>query len=195
VISWLNHSVLIIFLLPWAVLVSAEQGSCSLRGMWREMVAPYGSTWRLTWVTFWLAAQYQLFNYAFWSWLPLVSTSSAQSISQSQCIFVYFFSVLILGERLSAVKFLLVAVCFAGVLLLTYGDSEGDGSADGSADGSGNGAPKSKIGPVLGDFLILVPSACNALYAVEWKRLVPGVKARDSLVGLGLLAAWHLVFW
>ena len=31
--------------------------------------------------------------------------------------------------------------------------------------------------------------------AVEWKRLVPGVEARDSLVGLGLLAAWHIVFW
>ena len=32
-------------------------------------------------------------------------------------------------------------------------------------------------------------------YAVEWKRLVPGTDARDSLVGLGMLAAWHLVFW
>ena len=31
--------------------------------------------------------------------------------------------------------------------------------------------------------------------AVEWKRLVPGVEARDSLVGLGLLAAWHIFFW
>lgn len=30
---------------------------------------------------------------------------------------------------------------------------------------------------------------------MEWKRLVPGVQARDSLVGLGMLAAWHLVFW
>ena len=60
VISWLNHSVLIIFLLPWAALVSAEHGRCSLGDLWREMVAPYGSVARLTWVTFWLAAQYQV---------------------------------------------------------------------------------------------------------------------------------------
>ena len=46
-----------------------------------------------------------------------------------------------------------------------------------------------------GDLLLLIPAAFNALYAVEWKRLVPGVEARDSLVGLGLLAFWHLVFW
>ena len=43
--------------------------------------------------------------------------------------------------------------------------------------------------------LLLVPAAWNAVYSVEWKRLVPGTDARDSLVGLGMLAAWHLVVW
>ena len=31
-----------------------------------------------------------------------------------------------------------------------------------------------------GDLLLLIPAACNAFYAVEWKRLVPSTKARAS---------------
>ena len=62
-IAWLNHSVLIIYLVPWAAIVMAERG-CSCRELWRAMVAPYGSTRRFVGVTFWLAFQYQLFNCA-----------------------------------------------------------------------------------------------------------------------------------
>ena len=40
-----------------------------------------------------------------------------------------------------------------------------------------------------------MPDLSLSSYAVEWKRLVPGTQARDSLVGLGMLAVWHLVFW
>ena len=40
-----------------------------------------------------------------------------------------------------------------------------------------------------------MPDVSLRSYAVEWKRLVPGTQARDSLVGLGMLAVWHLVFW
>ena len=57
-IAWLNHSILIIFLLPWAAIVVAERG-CSGRELWRALVAPYGSARRLVCVTFWLSLQYQ----------------------------------------------------------------------------------------------------------------------------------------
>eukprot|EP01044_Picomonas_judraskeda_P006641 COSAG03_NODE_671_length_6365_cov_25.745292_4_plen_290_part_00 len=62
-IAWLNHSVLIVFLVPWALLVMAEKG-CSCGALWKAMAGPYGSGRRLGTVTFWLAFQYQLFNYA-----------------------------------------------------------------------------------------------------------------------------------
>ena len=77
-IAWLNHSVLIVFLIPWALLVMAEKG-CNCAALWKAMVGPYGSGRRLGTVTFWLAFQYQLFNYAYrlhstsLFFLPLIS--------------------------------------------------------------------------------------------------------------------------
>jgi uncharacterized membrane protein YgcG len=204
-IAWLNHSVLIVFLIPWAIIVTCEQG-CSCGTLWRAMAGPYRSGRRLVGVTFWLAFQYQLFNYGYWSWLPLASASSAQTISQSQCIFAVLFATVILKEPSGAIRWLLVLLCVAGVCVLTYGDSSRfhhhhDGSSDGgdssgsADDGSSGGGGAAGAGSMLGDLLLIIPSAFNALYAVEWKRLVPGAQTRDSLVGLGLLAAWHLVFW
>jgi hypothetical protein len=57
--SRLNHSVLVVFLLPWAALVARERG-CSAAALWRALYRPYGSGRRLVGVTFWLAFQYQL---------------------------------------------------------------------------------------------------------------------------------------
>eukprot|EP01043_Picozoa_sp_COSAG02_P056397 COSAG02_NODE_6682_length_3421_cov_2.125828_1_plen_147_part_10 len=34
VVSWANHSILIIFLIPWAVIVAAEKG-CSCSALWK----------------------------------------------------------------------------------------------------------------------------------------------------------------
>jgi solute carrier family 35 protein F3/4 len=184
-VAWLNHTVLIVFLIPWALIVISEKG-CSCSALWHAMVAPYGSVSRFIGVTFWLGFQYIAFNYAYWSWLPLVSTSSAMTINQSQCIFVFVFSVLVLKEPFSAVRLVLCLLCFSGVLVLAYGDAKTEDSSD-SSDG--------KQGTWQGDLMLLFPSACNALYAVEWKRLVPGGEMRDSLVGLGSLAVWHLVLY
>jgi hypothetical protein len=92
VVAWFNHSVLVLFFVPWAALVVAERGF-QRRALWHALVQPYGSLRRLLWITFRLSFQYQLFNYAYWSWLPLASSSSAQVICQSQCIFVFVFSV------------------------------------------------------------------------------------------------------
>ena len=137
---------------------------------------------RRTGVTFWLAFQYQLFNYAYWSWLPLASASSAQTIGQSQCIFVFFFSVVILDQPFSVIKLVLCVLCVSGVTVLTFGDRA---QPTNGSDGSGSeSAEPSETGSMSGDLLLLLPSICNALYAVEWKRLVPGTDARDSLVGL-----------
>ena len=63
VVSWANHSILILFLIPWAIIVVAEKG-CSCSALWKAMVGPYGTTKRLVGVTFWLSFQYQLFNCA-----------------------------------------------------------------------------------------------------------------------------------
>ena len=192
-IAWLNHSVLVVFLIPWAAIVVAENG-CSSAALWRSMVSPYGSGRRLGVVTFWLAFQYQLFNYAYWSWLPLASASSAQTISQSQCIFAVIFAAVILKEPVPVLRVVLVLLCVAGVCVLTYGDMRyshsdtGGSTSDNSAtsdSGSGNVSGNDGQGSMLGDVLLIIPNAFNALYAVEWKRLVPGARTRDSLAGLG----------
>lgn len=63
-IGWLNHSVLVIFLIPWALSVLRDPVPASERPapthlrLWRAMKRPYGSGRRLLGVTFWLAAQY-----------------------------------------------------------------------------------------------------------------------------------------
>eukprot|EP01043_Picozoa_sp_COSAG02_P055960 COSAG02_NODE_6565_length_3492_cov_1.855585_6_plen_115_part_00 len=108
---------------------------------------------------------------AYWSWLPLASVSSSQTIAQSQCIFVFFFSVVILGEPFSVYKLLLVLLCVVGVAIMTYGDDDagshnesgGSGSSSESAGGSNGGSDSSKTGSVQGDLLLLIPSVCNAL--------------------------------
>ena len=140
-----------------------------------------------------------VFNWVYWEFLPLASAASAMVISQTSCMFAYFFALVLLREPPSLVRFALVLLCFGGVCVMAYGDSarfrggEGSSSAEG---GSGSAADSGEgEGSMEGDLLLLIPAAFNALYAVEWKRLVPGVEARDSLVGLGLLAFWHLVFW
>jgi drug/metabolite transporter (DMT)-like permease len=193
-ISWLNHSVLIVFLIPWIAIVVAEKG-CSCVALWRAMAGPYGSGKRLGGVTFWLAFQYQLINYAYWSWLPFTSPSSAQTLAQSQCIFAVLFAGAILKEPIPLLRGLLVLLCVAGVCILTYGDMRHHhggtgGSASSSVDlysaGSGSDGDSEQNGSMLGDVLLIIPNAFSALYAVEWKRLVPGAQARDSLLGLGM---------
>ena len=89
-------------------------------------------------------------------------------------------------------------LCVAGVCILTYGDTRHRHEAISSSasssfddalalvdDYSGSAAGSEGEGSMLGDIILIIPSAFNALYAVEWKRLVPGTHARDSLVGLG----------
>ena len=87
-----------------------------------------------------------------------------------------------------------VLLCVAGVCVLTYGDMRyshsdtGGSTSDNSAtsdSGSGNVSGNDGQGSMLGDVLLIIPNAFNALYAVEWKRLVPGARAQDSLAGLG----------
>ncbi len=95
--------------------------------------------------------------------------SSAQTIGQSQCVFVFFFSVVILGEPFSVPKLLLVLFCVVGVAIMTYGDNgshddnSGSGSSSQSAGSSNSGSDPSKTGSVQGDLLLLLPSVCNAL--------------------------------
>ena len=95
--------------------------------------------------------------------------ASAQTIGQSQCIFVFFFSVIILGEAFSMRKFSLVLLCVVGVAIMTYGDGAPDGhagsggSSSDSAGSSNDDNDTSKAGSVRGDLLLLLPSVCNAL--------------------------------
>ena len=85
----------------------------------------------------------------------------------SQCVFVFVFSIAILGEPLSAVRLLLVLLCVAGVCALTWGDdrlhaADGDGSG-GSGDGGGSAGG---VGPVRGSMrgdLLLGPGPPRAL--------------------------------
>ena len=95
--------------------------------------------------------------------------SSAQTIGQSQCVFVFFFSVVILGDPFSVRKLFLVLLCVAGVITMTYGDgafhdggTSGSGSSE-SAGSSADGRDPSETGSVRGDVLLILPSVCNAL--------------------------------
>ena len=82
IVSWANHSILIVFLIPWAMIVASEKG-CSCSALWGAMVRPYGTANRLIGVTFWLSFQYQLFNCE--AAAPFVPTMKYETAGRAAC--------------------------------------------------------------------------------------------------------------
>jgi solute carrier family 35 protein F5 len=109
--------------------------------------------------------------------------SANNAIYQSQCVFVYIFSILLLGEKLQLAKSLALGLCVTGVLFVVFSvpSSDSGGPASPSPSPSPAPAPASfspsssaahaVIHQTVGGYLALIVSVMTfALYEVLFKR-------------------------
>lgn len=174
-VTWVNHSAMAL-LLPVLWLrhtgllahVASETGS-SLR--------------RVLGLCAVLSVAYTAGDYVWYVALPLTSVSEATAIFNSQSVFTYALSVLLLGEPLRLSKVGCVMVSLAGIVVTAVWGGSGT-----PADDSGSGDQGSGIGDRLGgDLLVLGAAASYSLYEVCFKRALgksTDVCAVNALTGL-----------
>lgn len=119
-------------------------------------------------------------------YLSLLETTAAlnSSLYQSQCVFVYFFSVILIGEKLEARKMVTLIISLTGVVLISFGGVTEDSNKKSSVKGI-----MLCIGSVLCFSAFEV--ACKVL---EHRFYDPLFIARDSLYYLGYCGLWMLFF-
>lgn len=132
----------------------------------------------LSWITMWVAGY-------IW-YLSLRETSAAlnNSLYQSQCMFTYLFSVLLLGESITLRKTVACMISFLGVFAISFG---GGTSKEASQKNTVQGSIVCVISAVL--FSILQVSA----KVIEEKHYEKKFLLRDSMYFLGYCGFWVLV--
>jgi drug/metabolite transporter (DMT)-like permease len=104
-------------------------------------------------------------------WYVAMALSPAMDITAiyaTSAFHTYFFSLLLLGTRLTKVTVAAIAVAFAGVLVITFDDA-GKGDAGKDADPTTPSA-KSRM---IGDLIMVVGAMGLGLYEVVYKMVLP----------------------
>jgi solute carrier family 35 protein F5 len=122
-------------------------------------------------------------NYAFVKALEFSSTTVDTAIYQSNSVFVYIFSILILGEDFSWIKIIAVVFSVGGVFLISIAETSDELSTDSRAN-------------TLGFAISAIAAIAAAGYSVAFKFFFSHVTADQVLLFLGLMGAFHLcVLW
>ncbi|KAF2073727.1 hypothetical protein CYY_004960 [Polysphondylium violaceum] len=105
-------------------------------------------------VTVLLTILFVALNYIWLKALPMTQVSTSNALFQSATIFVFFFSIFILKEKVTILKVVPIVLFMAGVVGITIADS--------------NKSDKDEEYPnsTLGDILMIVVAVCWALYEV-----------------------------
>ncbi|KAJ2316191.1 hypothetical protein GGI00_007057, partial [Coemansia sp. RSA 2681] len=144
-----------------------------------------------------LAALLNASAYLWYVAVGFASMSKVTAIYNTSCFFAYLFSVLLLRERVQAVKCAAVGVSIVGVALMALGDARADVATKMPGDRvSGAAASRAEL---LGDALSLACACGIGLYQVLYKKhAVPAgfhslfhVNFMTALLGACTLA----VFW
>ena len=175
-VTWINHSVM----------------GLILPGLWFRHPDLWTSVVREVGVPFYqvvlmcaaLAVAYTLGDYLWYLALPLTSVAEATALFNSQSVFAYFFSVLVLGEAVLASKVLAVVTSIGGIVLITL---SGSGSG-----GDGSGEAAHSAGSRLGGDLLSAGAACiYAIYEVGFKRAIGDVSDLAVVnAATGLVGGW-----
>eukprot|EP00937_MAST-01D_sp_MAST-1D-sp2_P004997 g4997.t1 len=150
-----------------------------------------------------------------WTWyigLPHTSVAAGTCIFNSSCVFVYGFSVLFLGEKVSAERVAAVALAIGGVLMLALAPSSNGAAADDDAGGSACGADDDVAGPatssaagggaaLAGNLFVLLAAALYGLYEVLCEKFVFRGSSSPALANtlsgaigvVNVLALWPLI--
>jgi len=132
----------------------------------------------LSWTTMWAAGY-------IW-YLSLRETSAAlnNSLYQSQCVFVYLFSVLFLGESLTLQKTVACTISLLGVFAISWGGNSDDEAVQKSTF-------QGSIVCVMSAILFSVFEV--SVKVMEEKHYDEGFLVRDSMYFLGYCGFWVLV--
>jgi drug/metabolite transporter (DMT)-like permease len=124
--------------------------------------------------------------------LPRTLVSANNAIYQSQCVFVYIFSILLLGDKLRLAKSVALGLCVTGVLFVVFSvppsDAGGGASPSPSPAAPTSASPSSAaaapvIHQTVGGYLALIVSVMTfALYEVLFKR-AEMLREEDAGVG------------
>ncbi|CAK9780523.1 hypothetical protein CC85DRAFT_283414 [Cutaneotrichosporon oleaginosum] len=100
-------------------------------------------------------------------WFIAMAFSPAMDITAiyaTSAFFAYFFSLLLLGTRLTRLTVFAIAVAFAGVLVLTFA---------GAGKAPENGDTRTGMRRVIGDGIMVVGAILLGLYEVVYKMVLP----------------------
>jgi drug/metabolite transporter (DMT)-like permease len=98
-------------------------------------------------------------------WYVAMALSPAMDITAlyaTSAFHTYFFSLLLLGTRLTKITVAAIAVAFAGVIVITFEDAGKEGKSDGES--------RSRL---VGDIIMVVGAAGLGLYEVVYKMVLP----------------------
>jgi len=203
-ITWIDHSMSILMLpaqLCWHwirqkhfnrahqvyLLETIDQ---SLRPGWfAEIKHLYGLDFMQ--MIFWSSILSTFYILGDWTWflgLPHVSVATGTCVFNSSCVFVYIFSVFLLGDKIKSSKILAVILSCSGVVLMTQDPASGDTNTSNQNSG---------LESVVGSILVLGAAIFYALYEVIFKKWLDG---RDSVALVntisGLLGLTNvMIFW
>jgi solute carrier family 35 protein F5 len=171
--------------------ITNETGVCAVL---QSYVPKFGGARRLfCFLVPTLATLYFGCNYIWYQALPLTTVSSSNAIFQSQSVFVFVFSCIILHERTQLLrKSVAVLICMAGIFIIAVADHRR--GVDDDSDLAFNGRKR-----VLGDVLMVLTTSLWGFYDVVYKKLVgesSRIKSPEVFFFMGLVGAFHfLCLW
>lgn len=183
-IVWFNHIWLVPFLptgLLWlwlsdpGVQYAAEHEASA---NFAQRMRAWGITPRVfVWRSFWLSVAYLVPNLC-WFWaLALTSVASVTALFNTSCIFVFIFSLALLGEPFVVVKLISVLVVATGAILVSLASSQSDARHE-----------KTVRSPVGGSIIALVGALLYGLFEVSYKRFaVRSVQAVPEPVAVTMI--------
>ncbi|KNC47143.1 uncharacterized protein AMSG_11773 [Thecamonas trahens ATCC 50062] len=126
--------------------------------------------WKLTWGQmawrgFWLAGAYMVPDIFWFSSLSMTSVAAATTIFNSSTAFVVLFSIFLLGERPSLIKFGAAILAVASSAMVSFADNIAP--SHGSNSDTSSSKPSN---PVLGGLFAFLGAVLYGLYEVVYKR-------------------------
>ena len=173
-LTYVVHSAYALVLLPWLVY---------RWGALRAALLPHAHMAKLALKVFPL-----MFAAAYFWYVSLAQTLVAanNAIYQTQCVFVYVFSILLIGDRLQCGKATALVLCVSGVCFVVISSADqssaktaapAPSSSSGGSSGGGGGSGHIIHETLFGYFCLIGSVVSFALYEVLFKR--------EELLGVG----------
>ena len=171
-------------------LLCSRRKNWALVGPWApiaDFLAKHGWTrWTLFWRTFVLAFLYGVPNVAWAMAVERVSVSLNIGTQQASIVFVFFFSVIFLGDKVRLAPVVATIVCLGGVVLFAIGLREakevpgGDSNVTGGGGGVGGGGQQQPA--TIADYIILAVFPIGiATFDVAFKKWSADLKAVEEV--------------